>query len=96
MQDVRQSLKVQLEQGAAKGLPAEGLGKERAKAGGPYVKLSPWLRVGLGLGLGLGERQTLRSRCGGVTKTLPREELSNRKTSHLRAFPPGPLLGVLC
>jgi len=31
MQDVRQSLRVQLEQGAAEGLPAEGLGKERPR-----------------------------------------------------------------
>lgn len=54
MQDVRQSLRVHLEQGAAKGLPTEGLSKEKAKAGGPYLKLSPWLQSGLGLG----ERQT--------------------------------------
>lgn len=39
----------------------ESLGSERAKAGGPYVKLSSWLQLALGLSLRLGERQRLRS-----------------------------------
>lgn len=45
MQDVRQSLRVQLEQGAAEGLPVEGLGKQRAKAGGSLCKPQPMATV---------------------------------------------------
>lgn len=41
MQDGKQSLRVQLEQRAAERLLVEGLDKERAKAGGPHVNLSP-------------------------------------------------------
>lgn len=40
MQVVRQSLRVPLGQGPTKDMPMENLGRERAKAGGPYVKLS--------------------------------------------------------
>lgn len=45
MQDVRQNLRVQLEQWTVEGPPMEGLAKERAKAGSPHVKLSPSVRV---------------------------------------------------
>lgn len=48
MQDVRQSLRVQFKQRPTKEMPLESLGRERAKAGGPYVKLRLWLQLPLG------------------------------------------------
>lgn len=64
MQSVRQSLRVQFERGPTKDMHMESLGREKAKAGGPYVKLRSWLQLALELSLRLGERQRLRSHCG--------------------------------
>lgn len=51
MQDVRQSLRVQFEQGPTKEMPMESLGREKARAGGFYVKPRSWLKLALGLSL---------------------------------------------
>lgn len=56
MQDVRQSLRVQFEQGPTKEMPMESLGREKARAGGFYVKPRSWLKLALGLSLRIREK----------------------------------------
>lgn len=51
MQDVRQTLRVHFEQKPKKEMSMGSLGREGAKAGGPYVKPRSWLQLALGLSL---------------------------------------------